>query len=93
MAAPSTPPLDVSTDAAKAPAGDDELGLDLGGEELPSDDKPFDDTPFDAGVQADEDEDPEKYIQQLAGKLGTTLRKYTEDKGEPDFDLEKFAIN
>ncbi len=57
------------------------------------DDKPFNDEPFDAGVEADEDEDPEKYIQQLSGKLGTTLRKYTEDKGEPDFELEKFAIN
>ena len=92
VAAPSTSPLDVSTE----PSGDDELDLDFGGEDVTepkSDDKPFDDTPFDAGVEADEDEDPEKYIQQLAGKLGTTLRKYTEDKGEPDFDLEKFAIN
>ena len=92
VAAPSTSPLDVSTE----PSGDEEIDLDFGGEDVAepkSDDKPFDDTPFDAGVEADEDEDPEKYIQQLAGKLGTTLRKYTEDKGEPDFDLEKFAIN
>lgn len=56
-------------------------------------DKPFDDEPFDAGVEADEDTDPEKYIQQLSGKLGQTLRKYTDDEGKPNFDLEKFAVN
>jgi hypothetical protein len=61
--------------------------------EAPVDDKPFDDEPFDAGVEADEENDPEKYIQQLSGKLGQSLRKYTEELGEPDFDLEKFAIN
>lgn len=64
---------------------------DFGGGE--SDDKPFDDEPFDAGVEADEDESPEKYIQQLSGKLGQSLRSYTDDLAEPDFDLEKFAIN
>ena len=56
-------------------------------------DKPFDDTPFDAGVEADEDTDPRKFIEQLSGKLGQSLRKYTETKGSPDFDLEKFAVN
>jgi len=95
LAAPSTPALDVSTPTE---TGGENIDLDMGGdaeapEAEPSGDKPFNDTPFDAGVEADEDEDPEKYIQQLAGKLGTTLRKYSEDKGQPDFDLEKFAIN
>jgi hypothetical protein len=94
LAAPSTPALDVSTPTE---TGGEDIDLDMGAAEAPeatpSDDKPFDDTPFDAGIEADEDEDPEKYIQQLAGKLGTTLRKYSEDKGQPDFDLEKFAIN
>lgn len=61
--------------------------------EEPTDDKPFDDEPFDAGVEADEDTDPAKFIQQLAGKLGQSLRQYTEDQGQPDFDLEKFAVN
>jgi hypothetical protein len=56
-------------------------------------DKPFDDEPFDAGVEADPESDPEKYIQQLSGKLGQELRKYTEELGAPDYDLEKFAIN
>lgn len=65
---------------------------DLGAEE-PADDKPFDDEPFDAGVEADEEEDPKTYIQQLSGKLGQSLRKYTDEEGQPDYDLEKFAIN
>jgi hypothetical protein len=90
VAAPSTPPLPISEPEV---GGEEDVNIDLGAPEGGKDDKPFDDTPFDAGVEANEDEDPEKYIQQLAGKLGTTLRKYTEDKGEPDFDLEKFAIN
>ncbi len=58
-----------------------------------NDDKPFDDEPFDAGVEADENSDPKKYIQQLAGKLGQTLRNYTETQGGADLELEKFAIN
>ena len=49
--------------------------------------------PFDAGVEANEQEDPKKFIQQLAGKLGQSLRDYTKQEGKPDFDLEKFAIN
>lgn len=57
------------------------------------DDKPFDDEPFDAGVEADESTDPKKYIEQLTGKLGQSLRKYTQEQGQPDFALEKFAIN
>jgi len=69
--------------------GDD----DLGGDDLGGSDKPFDDEPFDAGVEADEDESPEKFIQQLSGKLGNSLRKYSDERGEADFELEKFAIN
>jgi hypothetical protein len=62
------------------------------GADEPSD-KPFDDEPFDAGVEADEDSDPKKYIEQLTGKLGQSLRKYNESQGQPDYELEKFAIN
>ena len=29
----------------------------------------------------------------MAGKIGTSLRTYTKDNGEPDFDLEKYVIN
>lgn len=78
--------------------GDDEseeMDMDISDDsnDEATDDKPFDDEPFDAEVEADEDEDPEKYIQQLAGKLGQTLRDYTKDLDSPDFDLEKFVIN
>jgi hypothetical protein len=55
--------------------------------------KPFDDEPFDAGIEADEDADPKKYIEQLTGKLGQSLRKYNDSKGAPNFELEKFAVN
>lgn len=58
-----------------------------------SDDKPFDAEPFDAGVEADEDSDPKRFIEQLTGKLGQALRKYNESQGQPDYELEKFAIN
>jgi hypothetical protein len=58
-----------------------------------SSDKPFDDEPFDAGVEADEKSDPKKYIEQLTGKLGQTLRTYNDDQGQPDFTLEKFVLN
>jgi hypothetical protein len=96
---PSGDDLDFGGDEEELDLGGEDLDmgdeeeLDLGGEEGGSDDKPFDDEPFDAGVEADEDTDPEKFIQQLSGKLGQSMRDYTEDKGEPDFDLEKFAIN
>ena len=62
-------------------------------DEKPSSEKPFDDEPFDAGVEADEESDPKKYIEQLTGKLGQSLRKYNEEQPKPDFSLEKFAIN
>ena len=42
------------------------------------------DTNFNAGVEADEDTDPKKYIQQLTGKLSTTLNNFNnenEDEG------------
>ena len=49
------------------------------------------DTNFDAGVQADEESDPEKYIQQLTGKLCTTLDKFNEDRPTPDTSLNKYV--
>ena len=85
---------DEELDLGGDEGGGEDLDLDMGDEEGgESSDKPFDDEPFDAGVDASEEDDPKKYIQQLAGKLGQTMRTYTDDMGEPDFDLEKFAIN
>jgi hypothetical protein len=92
----SAPSTDSSVEAIEEPIDEpmDEPMDDLEGlEDAPADEKPFDDEPFDAGVDADEDTDPAKYIQQLSGKLGQSLRQYSEDEGQPDFDLEKFAVN
>ena len=66
------------------PMGDDSnmIGPD-GGSEF--------DTNFDAGVEADEDEDPKKYIQQLTGKLSQELGKYNNELDEPDVELSKYV--
>jgi len=85
---PEPAPAPTETPIDDAPPAD--AGLD---NQPSSDDKPFDDEPFDAGVEADEQSDPKKYIEQLTGKLGQSLRKYNEEQGQPDFELEKFAIN
>lgn len=58
------------------------------------DDNPFNNKPkFDAGVEADEETDPKKFIEQLSGKLGQSLRAYTDESGQIDSELEKYAIN
>lgn len=49
------------------------------------------DTNFDPGVEADEEQDPKKFIQQLTGKLSQSLRKYNENNGQPDVDLNKYV--
>lgn len=49
------------------------------------------DTDFNAGVEADESNDPKRYIQQLAGKLSQSLRKYNEGLPNPDADLNKYV--
>ena len=49
------------------------------------------DTDFDAGVDADENSDPKKYIQQLTGKLSQSLRKYNENLPQPEADLCKYV--
>jgi hypothetical protein len=88
VAAPAQP---VAADTETSGFGD--TGADTTDAAPAADDKPFDDEPFDAGVAADEETDPKKYIEQLTGKLGQSLRKYNEEQGQPDFELEKFAIN
>jgi hypothetical protein len=94
LAAPAAPaPAEPTTEPAADAGFGDFGGEEPAGEESAADNKPFDDEPFDAGVEADEDTDPKKFIEQLTGKLGQSLRKYTEEQGGPDFELEKFAIN
>ena len=46
---------------------------------------------FDPGVDADENSDPKKYIQQLCGKLSQSLRKYNRDLPQPDEELCKYV--
>jgi hypothetical protein len=53
--------------------------------------KPFDDEPFDAGIEADEDADPKKYIEQLTGKLGQSLRKYNDSKRSTEFRVREIC--
>jgi hypothetical protein len=48
------------------------------------------DTNFDAGVEADEETDPKRYIQQLTGKLSQSLNKYNDEQGE-DEGLSKYV--
>lgn len=61
--------------------------------EEPANTTPFEKEPFDAGVDADEETDPKKFIEQLSGKLGQSLRQFAKDQGQADLELEKFAIN
>jgi hypothetical protein len=91
--AEETPTDDTDLDFGGDTATDDTATADDTTKDTGSSDKPFDDEPFDAGVEADEESDPKKFIEQLTGKLGQSLRKYNEDQGQPDFELEKFAVN
>jgi hypothetical protein len=99
--APAEPAMAAPTPAPAAPPTED---LDFGGEsqtepiepettEAPANDNPFDKEPFDAGIDVDEEADPKKFIEKLSGKIGQSLRDYTKAQGQPDFELEKFAIN
>lgn len=46
---------------------------------------------FDAGVEANEDEDPKKFNQQLTGKLSQSLQKYEDSLGGQPDDLPKYV--
>ena len=89
--APTQAPVDSTPVDMPSPDLGGETAPEVGG--APSEDVPFEKEPFDAGVDADEGSDPKKYIEQLTGKLGQSLRTYTQNQGGPDFELEKFAVN
>ena len=79
------PPMDDNMPA------NDEIPDDMAAndeEGMPSD---FD-TNFDAGVEADEETDPKRYIQQLTGKLSQSLSSYNNENGEPDTELGKYVL-
>lgn len=50
------------------------------------------DSNFDAGVEADEETDPKRFIQQLTGKLSQSLNSYNNENGEPDTELGKYVL-
>ena len=79
------PPMDDNM-----PANDEMLDDMVANDEegMPSD---FD-TNFDAGVEADEETDPKRYIQQLTGKLSQSLSSYNNENGEPDTELGKYVL-
>lgn len=90
MSMEQMPPMDMQPD----------MGDDMGGDFMPQGDMPMDGgqqmpnefgADFDAGVEADEEQDPKKFIQQLTGKLSQSLQKYNDNNGQPDVDLNKYV--
>ena len=65
--------------------------LNMDDMEMSNDNNKSFDNDFDAGVEADEENNPKKYIQQLTGKLSQKLRDYNESLGETDEDLNKYV--
>lgn len=79
------------------PMDDPNMGMDMGddmsqmgGFDDTMGENPYD-TNFDAGVEADEENDPKHYIEQLSGKLSQTLRTYQDSLPQPDADTAKYA--
>lgn len=88
---PDDPSMQVTPEMMNPPGalsmgGDpNAMGAAPGGEE-----NPFGGN-FDAGVQADEDTDPQEFIQQLTGKLSQSLKDYDE-QNPGNLDLDKYVI-
>lgn len=70
-----------------APQGPDAMPMD---EPMDGGDNQFDSN-FDPGVEANEETDPKKFIQQLTGKLSQSLRNYNNDQPQPDAELNKYV--
>ena len=89
------PPMqpDMQQGAMPPMDGGAEPGMDpnMGG--MPADDGSSQfDTNFDAGVEADEDSDPKRYIQQLTGKLSQSINSFNSEQG-PDAGLCKYVAS
>lgn len=84
------PMMDGGPNGGMLPMDDQMMGGDSDGMDMGNDDSAFD-TNFDAGVDADENTDPKKFIQQLTGKLSQSLRKYNNDLPKPDEELSKYV--
>lgn len=82
-------------DSAMPPMDDAEMNDEMGGEmpDAGNEEMPTDfDSNFDAGVEADEETDPKRFIQQLTGKLSQSLSSYNNENGEPDTELGKYVL-
>lgn len=84
------PMMDGGPNGGMLPMDDQMMGGDSDGMDMGNDDSAFD-TNFDVGVDADENTDPKKFIQQLTGKLSQSLRKYNNDLPKPDEELSKYV--
>ena len=84
------PMMDGGPNGGMPPMDGQMIGGDSDGMDMGNDDSAFD-TNFDAGVDADENTDPKKFIQQLTGKLSQSLRKYNNDLPKPDEELFKYV--
>ena len=83
------PSMDNTFDGGLPPQdGTPPMGSEYGMDEMPNQ---FD-TNFDPGVEANEEEDPKKFIQQLTGKLSQSLKNYNDNNGQPDVDLSKYVV-
>jgi hypothetical protein len=91
------PPMDMQPAMGNDMGGDFMPQGDMGMQQPPMDDGMGGDVPnqfntnFDAGVEANEEEDPKKFIQQLTGKLSQSLQKYNDNNGQPDVELNKYV--
>lgn len=89
------PPMDMGNEEMPQDGGNETAqplpnempSMNMGGDETGSE---FD-TNFDAGVDANEETEPKKYIQQLTGKLSQSLRKYNNEQQQPDAELSKYV--
>jgi hypothetical protein len=71
------------------PQGNDMDPMAMGGEDA-SQDNNFGGG-FDPGVEANEETDPTKFIQQLAGKLSQSLKKYNDENPDDESGLNKYV--
>lgn len=74
---------------APMPTPTDNAPMDT--QQPPMEENPFGGN-FDAGVEADEDTDPENYIQQLTGKLTQVMRDYSKQEGNNSQELDKYVL-
>lgn len=87
-----TPPMDDPNMMGGDPTMDSGMSDDG---QMPTDQEmPTDfDSNFDPGVEADEETDPKRFIQQLTGKLSQSLNSYNNENGEVDQDLNKYVAS